>query len=166
MRVTRPRFALALLGAAMLGCTAPAPADSPADAEPPATQAPLPDSVPLVVLQQEGGIAGAVSELTVYRTGEASLAQDPAPGGIAVRRWTIAPADFAAITALLASAEFGALQPEYLPENTCCDRITYTITVPGASEDRTIRTMDAAQQPDALANLIERLRALETTAPQ
>lgn len=166
MRVSRRRFALASVAAAMLGCSAPAPADSPAGAESPAAEAPLPDSVPLVVLQQEGGISGAVSELAVFRTGEATLAQDPAPGGIAVRRWTIAPADFEAITAALGSAEFGALEPEYLPENTCCDRITYTITVPGAAGDRNIRTMDAAQQPEALANLIERLRALELTAPQ
>jgi hypothetical protein len=152
----------------MIGCGTPPPADGPGDAEPPAAEAeaPLPDSVPLVVLQQEGGIAGATSELTVYRTGEATLAQDPAPGGIAVRRWTIEPADFDAITALLGSAGFRALEPEYLPGDTCCDRITYTITVPGATGDRTIRTMDAAQQPDALTSLIERLRALETTAPQ
>jgi hypothetical protein len=118
------------------------------------------------VLEQEGGIAGATSELTLFRTGEATLAQEPAPGGIPVRRWTLAQSDYDAIAALLESAAFRGLDAEYLPENTCCDRITYTIRVPTADGERTVRTMDAAQQPAVLADLLERLRALEATAPQ
>ncbi len=129
-------------------------------------ETPLPDTLPLVVLEQSGGIAGAESELTIFRTGEVTLAQQPAPGGIAVRRWTLARADYDAIAALLASPGFRALDAEYLPADTCCDRITYLVTVPGADGSRTVRTMDAAQQPEVLVELLERFRALEATAPQ
>jgi hypothetical protein len=127
--------------------------------------APAPQSDTLLVLEQEGGIAGAHSELTLFRTGEVTLAQDPAPGGIPVRRWTVAQTDYDAIAALLESAEFRALGAEYLPDDTCCDRITYTLTIPGP-DGRTVRTMDGARQPEPLAALLERLRALEATAPQ
>ena len=152
--------------AAVLACGGPPPADRAADSAPPPAAAQLPDSVPLLVLEQEGGIAGATSELTIFRTGEATLAQDPAPGGIPVRRWTLPQPDHDAITALLESAAFRELDDEYLPENTCCDRITYTLRMPTADGERTIRTMDAAQQPEVLADLLERVRALEATAPQ
>lgn len=157
---------LLVLGSAACGGGA-APDSAPADAADTAVSAaPIPDSIPLVMLQQGGGISGATSELTLFRTGEVTLAQDPAPGGIPVRRWTIAPAEYEAVVALIASPAFAALDTEYLPENTCCDRITYIVTVPAAAGARTIRTMDAAQYPDALAELLDRLRALETTAPQ
>lgn len=146
------------------------PADAPIDTTAQAGAAPdtvaIPDTVPLVVLEQEGGLAGGHAELTVHRTGEVTLAQEPAPGGIPVRRWTIAQSDYDALAALLAGAEFRALGAEYLPDDTCCDRITYTITVPGAAAGRTIRTMDGAQQPEVLVTLLERLRALEAAAPQ
>ena len=155
------------LAAAAFGCgpTPPADGNSPPDTLS-TDAAPLSDTIPLLVLQQEGGIAGATSELTIFRTGEATLAQDPAPGGIPVRRWTLAGSDFAAIDALVRSSAFQSLGAEYLPENTCCDRITYTISVPGIDGSHTIRTMDAAPQPDALSDLLERLSALEATAPQ
>ncbi|MDQ2669455.1 MAG: hypothetical protein M3Y31_02375 [Gemmatimonadota bacterium] len=165
----RRRVGLSLFLVAALACSSGAPQpDVPADTAQPASasEAAIPDSIPLLVVEQEGGIGGASSELTLFRNGDATLARDPAPGGIPVRRWTVAPADYQAIEALLRRADFRALDAEYLPDDTCCDRITYTITVPGAAESRTIRTMDAAQQPDILAELIERLRALETTAPQ
>lgn len=152
------------IAAVLLACGG-APQPDPA-ADTAAASTPIPDSVPLVVMHQEGGVAGATSELTVHRTGEVTLAQDPAPGGIPVRRWTAAASDYQAVAELIASPEFTSLAGEYLPEDTCCDRITYTITVPGAAGDQTVRTMDAARQPESLARLIERLRALETAAPQ
>jgi hypothetical protein len=155
-----------MVTAAVLACGGSPPVDRAADSAPPPAESVLSDSVPILVLEQEGGIAGATSELTLFRTGEATLAQAPAPGGIPVRRWTLAQPDYDAIATLLESAAFRALDAEYLPENTCCDRITYTIRVPTIDGERTIRTMDAAQQPDALADLLERLRALEATAPQ
>lgn len=158
---------MALLAAvAALACGGSPPAERAADSAPPPAAAELSDSVPLLVLEQEGGIAGATSELTIFRTGEATLAQDPAPGGIPVRRWTLAQPDYDAIAGLLQSAAFRELDDEYLPENTCCDRITYTFRVPTTGGERTIRTMDAAQQPEALADLLGRVRALEATAPQ
>ena len=165
MSVPRSIILLGFVGA-LVAFGAP-PSDEPTNSAPPAgTEATIPDSVPLVVLQKEGGIAGATSELTLFRNGDATLAQEPAPGGIPVRRWTVATADYDGIAALLRSPEIAALESEYLPENTCCDRITYTITVPAATDRRTIRTMDAAQHPDALADLLDRLSALEITAPQ
>lgn len=161
-----PRFAWLMLAAAAAcggGAASGGVPESPADT---AVEAAIPDTVPLLVLKQAGGIAGATSELTILRTGEVTLAQDPAPGGIPVRRWTMAPADYDAIAALVASPEFLALDGEYLPEHTCCDLITYVVTVPAGARSRTVRTMDTAQQPEVLAALLERLRALEITAPQ
>lgn len=162
-RVVRGLAWVALTGA--VACGGSPRADAP-DAGAPAAEAPLPDSIPLLVLEREGGIAGASAELVLLRTGEVTLAEDPAPDGIPVRRWTAEPAVYQSVDSLLRSAEFRALEGEYMPANTCCDLVTYTITVPAAAGDRTIRTMDGAEQPAALVRLLERLRTIEAAAPR
>lgn len=157
---------IALLTLAALACGSAPESNQSADTVSTLDASSLPDTIPVVVMEQEGGVAGATSELRLYPTGEVTLAQHPSPGGIAMRRWTVSPAELEAVRALVRSAEFAGLEPEYLPEDPCCDRITYTVTVGARAGTRTVRTMDAAPQPDVLAAVIERLRALETTAPQ
>jgi hypothetical protein len=84
-------------------------------------------------------------------------------GKIAIRRMNGEPCNYdaskeelARIEALLGDARPDRWRESYLPENTCCDRIEYTMTVDEAGEITSTRWLDASpRMPEDLAALAD-----------
>ncbi|MFH1104136.1 MAG: protealysin inhibitor emfourin [Actinomycetota bacterium] len=71
----------------------------------------------------------------------------------------ISDADLTAINDALVFAGFFGLDAQYMPEDTCCDRFTYTISITDGEQSNTVTTIDAADAPDSLFALIDTFRA-------
>ena len=67
---------------------------------------------------------------------------------------TVSAADRARLAAAVEAADFFHLDPEYLPEDQCCDRFTYVITITLGAETHTVTTIDAADAPEGLFDVI------------
>jgi hypothetical protein len=135
---------------------------SPTTSSPSRTNSPIPlpatetaqetKSVAIIKYQRSGGLVGYQDILTITSDGNATLVQNNAQ-----YRFTINQDTTNQLIAKLDLIGFSTLRKEYLPSDTCCDLIEYTITY----KDHTIRTMDTAipesLQPvlDALNQIIE-----------
>jgi hypothetical protein len=104
--------------------------------------------------QREGGITGASEVWTVYADGRVE-----GPEGAAAQ---LDPQDLDELLAEIDSAGFFAMEPDYMPLDTCCDRITYQLTVRRSDgQQMTVRTLDAAEEtPEALWTIIDEVSAL------
>jgi hypothetical protein len=107
----------------------------------------------VVILHQTGGFIGIDKTLTVYTSGRLTLSGDG--GG---KETQVAPAEVAPLQKLLASPEFAALQPRY--EAAGNDLFTYEITVPDGGRGQTVVTMDGAQNPPVLTQVLAELNKL------
>jgi hypothetical protein len=133
--MTRPISALLALSLVLAAC---------GDASPPA-DAPVSGSIHVT-----GGIAGLDETWTLAADGTVT-----GPNG---ESGTISDADLAALRAAIEAADFFALDPSYLPADTCCDRFTYEVTLSEGSRTNTVTTIDAAEAPQALFTLIDLFR--------
>ena len=52
------------------------------------------------------------------------------------------------------AADFFNLDSEYLPEDQCCDRFVYVITITQGADTHTVTTIDAAEAPEGLFDVI------------
>ena len=68
---------------------------------------------------------------------------------------TVSAADRDRLAAAVEAADFFNLDAEYLPEDQCCDRFTYVITITLGAETHTVTTIDAADAPEGLFDVIE-----------
>ncbi len=75
-------------------------------------------------------------------------------------RHTVDASAVANIRSLISSAAFRTLQPSYVPRDTCCDRMTYTLTVVRASGQQTVATLDGVPWPETLELVIGRMQEL------
>jgi hypothetical protein len=107
----------------------------------------------VVTYHKSGGFAGIDETLTVYADGRLELQSRYAGSKTA----QVDPSTLGELLKLLASPEFGALQPSY--ETAGADLITYTITVSGSAQPAVV-TMDAARHPRILSQVIEELEKL------
>jgi hypothetical protein len=135
------------------------PAAPTASASPDAgsTQQPASGRDTVVVFHRSGGIAGVNETLTVYADGrlEWSSAKTNKSG-------QAMPAELAALQKLLSNPEFAALDPRY--QAAGADLFVYEIMVPNAGKPRQIVTMDGANNPPILDQLLEQLGKLEALA--
>ena len=134
---------------------------------PPAPTA-QPASAVAIRFERSGGFAGQTSSYTILADGTvlvgARLARDaaqtlPAPGANAM----------ADLLANIAATNITAVSSgDYSPENTCCDRFAYTLSLSLSSGTYTYATLDAAQnQPAALAEAIALVQAyIEAAQPR
>jgi hypothetical protein len=149
---------------------APAPAPSTAAPAPAATVVPGGNATPgapaltpsgqpdtgagdgiLVVYHKSGGIAGVDETLTIYADGRVVLQTRSGQEKTA----QIADSEIDPLLTLLSSAEFAALKPQYRAPGA--DQITYEIKLPGGP---TITTMDGAQNPTVLNEVLQALEQL------
>jgi hypothetical protein len=139
--------------------TSPPTATMPPDviatkAAPSAGPAPTGDeSMILVILHQTGGFIGIDKTLTVYTDGKITLTGD---GGD--KEAQVPPSELATLEQLLASPEFAALQPRYHAQGN--DLFTYEITVPDDGKPQTVVTMDGANHPEVLTQVLAELNKL------
>jgi hypothetical protein len=120
-------FAL-LLGLAIAGLTAPAAV---------ADTVPGPKSLVAfrVVLERTGGVTGQPQTIVVDAGG--------------------AHPDIPRLLRLVSSPEFLALDPSYLPKDTCCDFFFYRVTVTYINDaKKSVLTMEGATAPAVLWNAI------------
>ena len=94
---------------------------------------PTPAPATMIVLQRTGGFAGTQDSFLVDRS---------TPDGRRPLRWA-------------ASAEFRRLRGSYQPQNPCCDRFSYRITVTyRGGRHKTVTTVQGATAPRTLWDVI------------
>ncbi len=112
----------------------------------------IPDDA-AIVFHRSGGIAGVDEQWTVYRDGRV-VANDG-------RAWQITAEQVEQLLADIEALGFFQLDNDFTPFDTCCDRFTYSLTVHNDDMVKTVTTIDdAANTPDALWNVLERVNSL------
>jgi hypothetical protein len=157
-----------LLAVLLISCATP-PAQAPTATEmpavietPPPPQATgIPDSeLPaeaVILYSRRGGIAGRDEVWAIYPDG--SVAHPVNPGGEAPEMsYQVDPAQVSRLLDRLDELGFFEMRGEYLPQDTCCDRITYKIEARSGRQVNRVITLDAA--PGAPAELWQAIEAL------
>jgi hypothetical protein len=122
---------------------------------PDSTEGSLPDDA-VVIYGRSGGFAGLQQEWTIHPDGRIIL-----PDG---SQKQVAAAQAQAVFDAIQSANFRSLNAAYLPEDTCCDLFSYSVTVQTGSESQTITTMDgAANVPESLTAVFQAIDNLIQT---
>jgi hypothetical protein len=111
----------------------------------------------LAMLHVTGGIAGVDDMLTVYADGRIDRSDRGDKKGAQV-----ATSELATLQKLLASPEFAALDAQY--QAAVSDAFIYELTVPVGSQQRTIVTMDGAESPEVLNQVLVELNRLRKLA--
>jgi len=68
--------------------------------------------------------------------------------------------ELAGVLALIEEAGFFSFRDSYMPQNICCDRFSYGITVFKDSQSKSVTTMDGAEAPEGLWSVIGELNRL------
>lgn len=125
------------------------------EAEPGAAPEPALEGA-VLFLQRSGGIMGDVTTVRVYEDGTVERTvegPDPVAG---VETSMVEPAAVQTLLEELASAGYFDLERSYLPEDTCCDRFLYLVSVEGEEGQHTVEALaDAEDTPPALAKSVD-----------
>ena len=98
---------------------------------------------PVIVYSKSGGFAGLEQEWRIYADGRIENEDGKLVG-------QAEPAEVTAVVMLADEAGFYELDDEYLDKNiTCCDLITYTLTVTDGKQSQTVVTRDMSPRPPA-----------------
>ena len=106
----------------------------------------------VIIYQREGGFAGTSQEWVIYPDGSIE-----APGE---QELTADRDDTSALLALTADDEISDLDDSYVPQDDCCDKYIYTITIKVGDQEKTIRSSDGADQPEELTDLLAAIEEL------
>ncbi len=105
---------------------------------------------------RSGGIAGTDDTWIISANGAVSH-QGRTPG----TPQQLTAAQMAELTAAIRAANFMSLEDSYVPQNTCCDRYLYEITLTIGGHSKTVRTIDASPTaPAELTRLVDTLNRL------
>lgn len=109
-----------------------------------------------VFFQRSGGFAGELMTVRIYPDGTVERAMgEPAPD-MPVETAVIDPATVDALVAGLEEAGYFDLERTYLPEDLCCDRYLYLVSVQGEEAVQTVEALEATPDtPDALWQSVE-----------
>ena len=144
-------FLTSLVLAFMLGACAPA--------TPPAlvaTQGPAASQEISITYHRSGGFAGTDDTWTISADGTVTH-QGQTPG----TPQQLSAAQMAELTAAIRAANFMSLEDSYVPQDSCCDRYLYEITVTIGEQSKTVRTIDASPTaPAELTQLVDTLNQL------
>ncbi len=138
-----------------------APSNDTATAPVEATEQPSSGSsepVVIATLARSGGIAGKTTTVEIWSDGR--VFADQGIGG-EIPSGQIPEPQVQQIQDLVNSAEFQQLDEQYMPDNGCCDRYTYTLNAAG----KTITTMDGVDWPQPLAQALDMLQAVLAQLP-
>lgn len=118
-------------------------ADSPAAGRDPEKAPELDGAV--LMYERYGGLAGIRPQEYVWR-----LYADGRITSSDGRSWDVPPAEIADLVDAILALGFADLDASYVPENTCCDRVTHVITLQVGDDVRQVTTLDAATAPAAV----------------
>ena len=132
-----------------------------------ATSGPSPLTSPLgapqvisVTYHRSGGIAGADDTWQISADGKVSH-----QGQTAGAPRQLTTTQMSDLTAAIRAANFMSLADSYVPQDTCCDRYLYEITVMLDGQSKTVRTIDASPTaPAELTSLVDTLNRLVSSA--
>lgn len=103
--------------------------------------------------QRVGGMGGFDETWTIESSGRVT---HTGRGSGTDRQLT--PDQMTQLIAALRAAKQADLKDSYIPENTCCDRFTHTLTITLDGLTQTVMTLDAVpDEPPALTNLLATL---------
>ncbi|MCZ7670406.1 MAG: hypothetical protein M5U34_26220 [Chloroflexi bacterium] len=71
------------------------------------------------------------------------------------RSWQLPPAEITALVDSIMALGFADFEASYIPEDTCCDRATHTITIYQDGEVYQVSVLDAADAPDELYQALD-----------
>lgn len=105
----------------------------------------------VVFFQRSGGLAGELLTARIYPDGKIERALGELGMDAPVETAVVDPAVVEALVAGLEEAGYFELERTYLPEDTCCDRFLYLISVQGNEGVQTVEALEATEgTPDAL----------------
>jgi len=151
------KMSLIVVLALLIGC---APAGASTVSTPEATRTfPTPDAQsvdePFIVYHRSGGFDGGDDTWVIAMDGQVTYT-----GHGAGESLQLSNKQTNALLAAVRAADFMSLDESYVPDNTCCDRFLYEITITLDGQTKTVRTLDAApDQPERLTQLIDALNA-------
>ena len=118
----------------------------------PAGEIPGPDlNGAAVFFQRSGGIAGELLTVRIYADGTIERALGEPSPDLPVETAVVDPALVETLLTELAEAGYFGLERSYLPEDTCCDRYLYLISVQGDDSVQTVEALEATENsPTAL----------------
>ena len=116
---------------------------------------PVPQEIS-IIYHRSGGLAGTDDTWKITLDGTVTH-----QGQTAGTPEQLTTAQMAELTAAIRAANFMSLEDSCVPQNTCCDRYTYEITVTVGGESKTVTTIDASPTaPAELTQLIDTLNRL------
>ena len=109
---------------------------------------------PVIIFRRSGGVAGKEVEYRILARGMLEKRSGDQPAGVEMLQ--VAPEEVAQLLEFLKASGFFELEGDYFPEDPCCDRFHYTITVNDHGRTHTIETVEATPGvPDAVWDSIE-----------
>ncbi|MDX1687464.1 MAG: hypothetical protein R3248_05735 [Candidatus Promineifilaceae bacterium] len=114
----------------------------------------LPEAV--VTFERSGGIAGDLVKYFIYPDGQVEMRSGLPESSQPVELVGMAPEQVGPFVQNLKEMGFVELAGDYVPEETCCDRFFYTVTLRVQDEIYTIKALDGAEEtPDAVWEIID-----------
>jgi hypothetical protein len=100
----------------------------------------------VVIFHRSGGFAGVDERWTMYSDGRIVKSDG--------EQQQVESEEVQALLETIQDTSFFELADSYIPEDTCCDRFTYSITVQLDGRVKTVSTLDASPtQPDGLTTV-------------
>lgn len=118
---------------------------------------PLPEGSPLIVFRRSGGLMGVSESWVIYEDGRV-VYQEEIKGESAAGE--IDTQEVAQLLALIEETGFFSFSDSYMPQNICCDRFSYEITLFQDGQSKRVTTMDGAEAPEGLWTIIGELNKL------
>lgn len=118
---------------------------------------PLSEGNPLIVFRRSGGFTGVSESWVIYEDGRVAYQEE-----IKGERTTgeIEAQELARLLGLIEETGFFSFGDSYTPQNICCDRFSYEITVYKDGQIKRVATIDGAEAPEGLWTIIGELNRL------
>lgn len=114
-----------------------------------------------VFFQRSGGLTGELLTVRIYPDGTIERAMGEPSPDLPVETAVVDPAVVETLVDKLEAAGYFDLERTYLPEDTCCDRFLYLISVQGDENVQTVEALEAAEEaPAALWQSVELIEAV------
>jgi len=104
----------------------------------------------VLIYERRGGLKGIGPDVQEWR-----FYEDGRIVGSDGTTWQVEPEAIANLVAELTTSGFEALESSYIPEDTCCDRVTHTIIVQTGGQTQTVETLDDADMPQSLEDNLQ-----------
>lgn len=102
----------------------------------------------VIIYERYGGLAGIFERWAIYLDGRVMTSDG--------HEWQLEPKQVEQLLSDIEALGFFELDDAYIPDNTCCDRLTHKLTVRRGDRVHTVTTMDAAPNaPQALWQSID-----------